>query len=64
MSGVPVPDTTKAPQFVAEFRSQEALIMSVTEVMTFALLVTGCLTFYFVVQAAIVAVLHRRFDRR
>ena len=38
--------------------------MSVTEVMTFALLVTGCLTFYLVVQAAVVAVRHRRSDLR
>ena len=38
--------------------------MSVTEVMTFALLVSGGLTFYLVLQAVVDAVRHRRSDRR
>lgn len=38
--------------------------MSVTEAMTFALMVSGILTFYLVLQAAVDAVRRRRSDRR
>ena len=37
--------------------------MSVTQVMTMALLVSGSLTFYFVLQAAVDVLRHRRSDR-